>query len=68
MKQAENLNVMDLEKMKFSANELKDFTALSQQNSERLYEKPVVQKVVKPAPSTAKKTFYEEIYEKTQKH
>jgi len=33
---------MDIEKMKFSANELRDYTAMQVQNSEKLYQKPVV--------------------------
>ena len=66
LKQAENLDlqIMDIQKMKFSANELKDFTALSTENSEKTYQKPVVLSTVKAPAPLGKKTFFEELYDK----
>lgn len=58
--------IMNIEKMNFSANDLSNFSALQVQNSQKTFDLPVRRAAPKAeAPHT--KDFFEQIYDRVQK-
>ena len=57
--------IMEIEKMKFSATELNDYSALSTQNSQMTYTPPAKRVVQMKVDDHHDKDFFEQIYDKT---
>jgi hypothetical protein len=54
-----DLQIMDIQKMHFSANELNDFSAMTTQNSQKSYDQPRVEKSPIKIESPHNKDFFE---------